>query len=180
MTIENVLILDTETTGLEPSKGAVIIELGAILYSIKHKCILQQFSTLFPCEENPVEHINHISPQITKAFEYNDKWESFFAYMYQEAQTMVAHNAQFDKKFVETLDFGVGQENTKWICTKNHFKWPKPLNRYRLQDVCHSLGVSYGEESHRALYDCERIALCFNKVEDLQERIDAAYERAVK
>ena len=178
--IESVLILDTETSGLHPEHGAIIIELGAILYSVKHNAVLQSFSTLFPCESNPVEHINHIKPVVTKAFDYNDKWESFFAYMYQEAQAMVAHNAPFDKKFVETLNFGVEQENTKWICTKSDFRWPNPLNRYRLQDVCHSMGVTYGDESHRALYDAERIALCFSKVDDLQERIDAAYERAIK
>jgi DNA polymerase-3 subunit epsilon len=180
MIIENALILDTETTGLHVKNGAEIIELGAILYSIKHKAILQCFSTLFPCESNPVEHINHISPELTKAYPYNDKWESFFAYMYQDAQVLISHNTQFDKLFLETLDYGVSHGDIPWICTKNDFKWPNPLNRYRLQDICHSMGVIYGEGSHRALYDCSLIEQCLSKVEDLQERMDAAYEKSTK
>ena len=34
--IGNVLIVDTETTGLHPDKGAKIIEIAALLYNIKY------------------------------------------------------------------------------------------------------------------------------------------------
>ena len=177
MTIENVLICDVETTGLDEKK-CQIIELGAILYNIKTKSILQCFSTLFPCESNPVEHINHISVESTKCNMYTtNAFLGIFAAFQEKSQAFIAHNAQFDEKFIHTI---FGDIKNPFICTKSQFKWPSHPSRLRLQDVCHSMGVPYGEESHRALYDAERIALCFSKVDDLQERIDAAYERAIK
>lgn len=43
--LEQVLIIDTETTGLEPENGQVI-EIGAILYSVSHQTTIQQVSVL--------------------------------------------------------------------------------------------------------------------------------------
>lgn len=171
--IENVLIVDLETTGLHPEHSAQIIELGAILYNIKHKAILQQFSTLIPCNENPVQHINNINPEITKLIPYYPYWEDVLTVMVNHAKDVcVAHNAQFDKKFLlHNNRFKYLFADTKWICTKNDFKWPVPLKRNRLQDVCEAMGVPY-VNAHRSLADCTFIAQCFSKVEDLQQRID--------
>ena len=45
--IEKILILDTETTGLDENKDEVI-EVGCILFDVSHKCVLSQVSFLFP------------------------------------------------------------------------------------------------------------------------------------
>lgn len=183
MTIENVLIVDTETNGLHPEHGAKVIEIGAILYNIKNRAILQCLSTLFPCESNPVQHINNITPESTKSPMVADHiLMPLFLHMARESQVFVAHNAQFDKKFIDPMKFTKSWQNDPfdWICTKSGFKWPSNPSRLRLQDVCRSMGIDYAEGAHRSMYDCERIALCFSKVDDLQERIDAAYERAIK
>ena len=94
--------------------------------------------------------------------------------MAREADAYVAHNASFDKTFFATA---IGSEDIfwikPWICTKNDFVWPVPLQRNRLQDVCAAMGVPY-VEAHRALTDCQFIVDCFNRVPDLQLRIDAA------
>lgn len=172
--IENVLIIDCETSGLHPEHGAQIIELGAILYNVKHKAILQQFSTLIPCDANPVEHINNISVEITNC-NYTFIWAlEMTKLMSMNAQAVVAHNAQFDRKFIlADHHLSLHFKDCKWICTKNDFQWPVPLKRTRLIDVCEAMGVQY-VSAHRALVDCNFIVQCFGKVNDLQERIDGS------
>lgn len=56
----NVLIVDTETNGTEPTKDQMI-EIGAILYSVEHRTTLCQLSFLLEgASHNNCEHINGI------------------------------------------------------------------------------------------------------------------------
>ena len=61
--IEKILILDTETTGLDENKDEVI-EIGCILFDVSFKCVLSQVSFLFPVDNNEAEHVNGISADI--------------------------------------------------------------------------------------------------------------------
>lgn len=173
--IETILICDTETTGLSPSKSE-LIEVAVILYSVKHKSIMQAASTLFLCEENKAEHINGISPQLTKELMVSEGYMSEIIHkLYLQSEATIAHNAQFDRGFLEThfkFDFNL----RPWICTKNDFDWPIELSRKRLMDVCEAMGVTYSG-SHRALKDCLFIAECFSKIDDLQERLEVALKK---
>lgn len=172
--MENVLIIDTETTGLEPSKGALCIEIGAMLYNVKHKVVLQNFSTFLPCTENPVENINNIKPEWTQVNKNTHSALHFLKDMAKNAQALVAHNADFDKRFLLTCeDLDIEFHSKRWICTKKDFKWPVQLYRNRLQDVCSAMGVAYAD-AHRALVDCAFIAACFSKVDDLEQRLFTA------
>lgn len=60
--LDLISIIDVESTGLNSTTDEVI-ELGCVLYSLSHNCVLQQVSTLVPVsvDVNPVEHINGIS-----------------------------------------------------------------------------------------------------------------------
>lgn len=167
--IENILILDTETTGLSPDKGDRVIELGAVLYNLKTKAVLQSFSTLYPCDKNPVGHINLITPEMTKCKMSHVHVMALLNSMINESQAIVAHNAAFDRKFVLNMPIGSIFSLRKWICTKNDFKWPMQLYRNRLQDICEAMGVSY-IDAHRALTDCNLLAQCFSKCTDLYQR----------
>ena len=62
--IEKILILDTETTGLDENKDEVI-EIGCILFDVSFKCVLSQVSFLFPVNNNEAEHVNGISAEVT-------------------------------------------------------------------------------------------------------------------
>ncbi len=168
--IENILILDTETTGLHPEKGAIVIEVAAHLFNIHHREIIQTFSTLLACDKNPAQDINNIDPEWTRVRKEEGAGLKFLGYMSHQADYIVAHNAAFDKKFMGTLKFDGHFEQMKWICTQRDFKWPAQLVRYRLMDVCEAMGVPY-VDAHRALNDCNFLAECFKKVDDLESRI---------
>ena len=58
--IEKILILDTETTGLDENKDEVI-EIGCILFDVSFKCVLSQVSFLFPVKNNEAEHVDRKS-----------------------------------------------------------------------------------------------------------------------
>ncbi len=173
--IENILVIDVETTGLDATRHKCI-EVAAVLFNVPHRAILQQFSTLFPCDENPVEDINGIKPAATQATFSCHYWDVHFMTMVHSAQAIIAHNAQFDKKFIDEFKLNI---SVPWICTKNDFAWPVNLPRKRLQDVCEAMGIAY-DRAHRALTDCMFIVDCFNKVEDLESRLENALSKVSK
>ena len=74
--IEKILILDTETTGLDENKDEVI-EIGCILFDVSSKCVLSQVSFLFPVNNNEAEHVNGISAEVTNIFQ---PWEDGLNY----------------------------------------------------------------------------------------------------
>lgn len=167
----NLVIVDTETTGLFPEKGALCIEVGALLYNVEHKKVTQTFSTFLPCERNEVEHVNNIKAEWTRCVMAKEMPFRFLNEMASCADFVVAHNAEFDKKFLLTIPALAGKHlfNTKWVCTKEGFPWPVNLTRRRLQDVCVAMKVPY-VDAHRALTDCQFLADCFSKVDDLEDR----------
>lgn len=159
--MDRVLILDTETTGLDPAKDHVI-EIGVILYSIKHGCSLVSFSSILGADSNPAEAINHI-PAAALADQENamDVWGRV-EMLAATADAVLAHNAAFDRDFVtEPL------RQKKWICTKNDVAWPKQT-RVGASLVSlvleHGLGVA---SAHRALTDCDMIARLLTRAREL-------------
>ena len=118
--IEKILIIDTETTGLDENKDEVI-EIGCILFDVSFKCVLSQVSFLFPVNNNDAEYVNGISAEVTNI---SQPWEdglNFFLKLVDCSDFIVAHNVEFDKKW-----FGRGRLpklNKKWICSLEDINW---------------------------------------------------------
>ncbi|MGM0456304.1 MAG: exonuclease domain-containing protein [Cyanobacteriota bacterium] len=170
------LILDLETTGLDPSCDRVI-ELGAILYSVPHRCVLQQLSTLFPVDSNPVERVNRISAEASQQVPELPLgiFTSTLMLWQKDIDYLVAHNANFDKQW-----FGRGvlpALSKPWLCTYEDFRWPendKPRNLVQTA-LNHGIGVSH---AHRALTDCQLIAALFDRVENFEVVLQDAIARS--
>ena len=95
--IKKILILDTETTGLDENKDEVI-EIGCILFDVSFKCVLSQVSFLFPVNNNEAQYVNGISAEVTNI---SQPWEdglNFFLKLVDCSDFIVAHNVEFDKK----------------------------------------------------------------------------------
>ena len=96
--IEKILILDTETTGLDENKDEVI-EIGCILFDVSFKSVLSQASFLFPVNKNEAEYVNGIPAEVTNI---SQPWEdglNFFLKLVDCSDFIVAHNVEFDKKW---------------------------------------------------------------------------------
>ncbi len=156
--IDRILILDTETTGLV--EGSVAIEVAVVLYSLKHLAALRSFASLIYAEANPAENINHIPPNLlAEAPPAEAVWPSVHA-MAASADVIVAHNADFDKRFVPAPYLA----EKIWVCSQDDLRWPKQVkSRESLITLmlAHGLGVSH---AHRASADVDMMARLFTRV----------------
>ncbi|MEK9824312.1 MAG: 3'-5' exonuclease [Gammaproteobacteria bacterium] len=175
--MRQLLIIDTETTGLEPSEGAHVIEIGAILFDVKQREVVSQISFLLPTLSNEAEHINRIKPELTmSAPDISGELAKSFWCMVDHADYAVAHNAEFDSKW-----FGDGgclpPMPLPWICTMDGVKWPKNTKRGRPSVT--SLALDYGVpvwSAHRALTDCIYLAEVMKREPELEQILKESLE----
>lgn len=173
--INNVTIIDFETTGLNPKEDCVI-EVGAILYSVRYQATLAQCSTLIPVDANHKENINKIKAEWTQGgftgFGYAfDLIEQYI----NRSDYIVAHGKSFDSQWT----FGDSEclLGCEWLCTYEDFIWPhnpKPCNLIQTA-VNHGVAVT---SAHRALVDCQLIASLFDRATDLQGLFAQAIARS--
>ena len=171
----NLLILDTETTGLEPV-SAQCIEVGAVLFHVPSRSVLSQVSFLLPTAANPAEHVNGIAAEVTRL---SQPWQAglqHFLALLAGADAVLAHNAAFDAKW-----FGLGQLppiNKPWICSMDDIEWP-PERHLRPAPSVRDLALAYGVPvwaAHRALTDCIYLVQVLERCGDLEGLLAAAME----
>ena len=174
--MQNVLIVDTETTGLQPDTDRVI-EVGAILYSIKHATAIVSYSSLIQAEENPAEAVNRIPAAALSAWGANpDSAWGVVSDLASHADAILAHNAEFDRAFVP----GILRDALPWICTKSDIAWPKATKpELSLVPLAleHDLGVAV---AHRGLADCDLIARLLTRTAELGHDLVALLERGLR
>ena len=173
--IEKILILDTETTGLDENNDEVI-EIGCILFHVPTKVVLSQLSFLFPVSLNEAEHINGISAEVTNI---EQPWEdglNFFLKLVDCSDLIVAHNAEFDRKW-----FGRGKLpklQKIWVCSLEDINWSFKRSlktRPSVTDLALSFSIPVWN-LHRALSDCFYISEVFKKCQNLEDILLKATE----
>lgn len=167
----NLLIIDTETTGLSPDKGAELIEIGAILYNVPNRAILAQVSTVLPVEVIGQEETHGISWATARSLPLavGVHAAELINLFEDNADYVVAHKAEFDKQFLDN-------DKKPWLCTYEDFNFA-PHKKQKLTDLALAHGVPV-ISAHRALTDCSLIASIFSKRDDLEALIEAAIIRA--
>ena len=161
------VIIDTETTGLDPDKHEVI-EFGAVVL-IDHKVVEKLEIKIQP------RAIYTADPEAMRVNGYNEyKWR--FALSQQDAARMiwtfierhrdgvtVGHNLNFDRKFLEAFGRSNGIDirltspylDTRDLCRAVLAQYG--LSSMRLDAVCEFLGWRR-RDAHTALSDCEDCA----------------------
>jgi len=170
-----ILVIDTETTGLDP-KSDNLIEVAAILWSVSEKSVLIQVSTLMSHKQrilNPAEPINKIKPALlTIDFPYQSALE-LINDMSCSAQYICAHNADFDKEFCKKVD-GLKIPFSNWVDTQDiHY----PNSKYCQGTSLNNLAIAHGipvVDAHRALDDCRTLTKLLSLVPNLEEELKRA------
>ena len=175
---ENILILDTETTGLD-NENDDCIEVGSILFNVKSRAVLAQQSFLLPVEKNNAEKINNIPAEITRLSQPLFEAIKYFESLVQVSDVIVAHNAEFDKKW-----FGLKKLpkiEKQWICSMEDITWPAHKQLKACPSV-RDLALAYGVpvwNAHRALTDCIYLAEVFKRCSELEKILIMALEPKV-
>ena len=175
---ENILILDTETTGLD-NQNDHCLEVGSILFNVKSRSVLAQQSFLLPVEKNNAEKINNIPAEITRLPQPIFEAIDYFKSLVKVSDVIVAHNAEFDMKW-----FGINklpQIEKQWICSMDDMTWPDD-RQLKSRPSVRDLALAYGVpvwNAHRALTDCIYLAEVFKRCGELEQLLIKALEPKV-
>ena len=175
---KNILILDTETTGLD-NENDDCVEVGSILFNVKSRSVLAQQSFLLPVEINNAEKINNIPAEITRLPQPLSEAITYFESLVRVSDVIVAHNAEFDMKW-----FGFNklpQIEKQWICSMDDITWPAD-RQLKTRPSVRDLALAYGVpvwNAHRALTDCIYLSEVFKRCSDLEKLLIRALEPKV-
>lgn len=170
--IKRCLIVDTETTGLNPA-GDRCTEVGAILYSLTSAASLVEFSAITPCghtkpEAEALTGITRAMIGEAETVRIIIERETGCPYLSEmvaalatTAEVVVAHNAEFDKQWLEPETCAL-----PWLCTMEDFRFPGVAPAQSLTSLALALGVPV-VSAHRALTDCRLISAIFTRCHEL-------------
>jgi len=173
MTPTNLLLIDTETTGLDDS--AQCIEVACVVYNLRHAAVVRSFSSLIQAVDNAAESLNRIpAALLAEAPPASRVWATVAKFV-EMADCLVAHGAEFDQRFVPAAVVSGKQ----WVCSMD-LAWPrqqKPGESLVKLALAHDLGVS---SAHRAAVDCDLLARLLTRVRELGVDLDAFIARGLR
>lgn len=177
--INEVVVLDLETTGFSLEKFADIIEIGALKLDVNNRKVVSAFSQLIrPTQSasipSKITELTRITWQQLENQPYIEDVLPVF-YNFIGSLPVVIHNAKFDwTRFLLPGFRQVGlHADNEVICSMNMAKELYPgLGRsgYNLAALCKMFGSSI-EGHHRAYVDCKWTAALFLKLLDKYKEI---------
>ncbi|MEG0854839.1 MAG: 3'-5' exonuclease [Terrisporobacter sp.] len=166
--MQEYVVVDLETTGLDPYKGCEIIEIG--ITEIKNNKIIRNYSRLIKPEiliPPFITELTGISNEMVKNKEGIEMVLPRFRKFLGD-RVMIAHNAKFDLKFLnyylEKLNL---QTIDNHICTLEILKKSKSYKgkNKKLETACEYYNIK-NENAHRADSDTKATAELFLIIKD--------------
>lgn len=150
--IRYALLLDTETSGLNPEKD-VTIEVAVTLFDVKFAQPVASYASLISGDRNEARDVNGIPPEmLPEAYEEEVVWRAV-RWLGSRAQVIIAHHAEFDRKFCPDL-------GKNWICSEEDIQWPGSQKGGRggsLSQLALRLGLGVSS-AHRASVDVDTLS----------------------
>ncbi|QJA08040.1 3'-5' exonuclease [Romboutsia sp. CE17] len=166
--MEEYVVVDLETTGLDPYKGCEIIEIGVT--EIVNNEIIRNYSRFVkPKKEIPtfITEITNISNEMVAHEDYIEEVLPRFR-KYIGDRTIIAHNAKFDLKFLNFYLKELNLEPIKnHICTLELLKKNKSYKgkNKKLETACAYYNIE-NKNAHRADSDTLATAKLFLIIKD--------------
>lgn len=170
--LRRVLILDTETSGLDPATGH-LLEVAVAGYDIKHG-LLNAHSWLCRAPTNEAHVVNGIPVELVQDFGIptREKAQETVGACAMNFDAVVAHNVEFDRKW--TGDLG-----KQWICTDSDVEWPLATPDRKLGTI-HKKHLGYDIDGHRALADVATLIRLFDWVRTNGHDLGAMLARGLR
>lgn len=168
----NVLLVDTETTGVDAASDSVI-EVAATLYDLELATSIESYASLIRADGNAAESVNRIPvAALAKAPADVEVWRRVSS-MLADAQVILAHRAEFDRSFFPpTL-----AASRPWVCTHEDWPWPNGSGTMVQVALAHGLGVA---TAHRAAADVDLIARLLTRCAEMGHDLGAMLDRAMR
>lgn len=156
-------VIDVETTGLSPSMGDAIVELGVVVLD-RHFRVTRLFNSLInpgrliPAVATAVHGITNAD--VRKAPAFRDLLPEFLECL-NGTTHFVAHNLPFDRRFLtaELEEAGVDILDTlQPVCTMQMARRQQLAANARLATVMNALGIPASFHMHSALIDAAAAA----------------------
>jgi DNA polymerase-3 subunit epsilon len=158
------IVFDTETTGLDPSKGDRVVEIGCVELANMIPSGLTFHVYINPERDMPAEaeRIHGLSSAfLADKPVFADIVDEFLAFIGDDSR-LVAHNAGFDLNFINAELKRLGRKplmqerivDTLALARRRH-----PGGRHSLDDLCNRYGIDNSRRTkHGALLDSEILA----------------------
>lgn len=163
--MSRLIVLDTETTGIKPSEGHRIIEIGCTEI-VNREIIANNEYHQYIQPNRPVgdsERVHGIKDSFLKNKpKFKEIAENFLEYV--EGATLIIHNASFDLGFLnhELALIGVGQiieDNCTIIDSLEISKQQRPGTQHNLDALCRRFEIDTSMRTvHGALLDAQILA----------------------
>ena len=151
------LIVDVETTGLDPTRDK-IIELAILPFDFSSEGVLYGVRDSYAGFEDPGMPIPKEISRLTGITDDDVRGQTLdddaVAALAADASLVIAHNAGFDRRFLERR-FPVFVD-TPWGCSREQVPWAAEGLRSRSLDyLLYRFGYFF--DGHRALNDCQAV-----------------------
>ena len=163
--MQEYVVVDLETTGLDPYSGCEIIEIG--ITEIKNNQIVRNYSRLIKPKKSIPPLITEITGITNEMVENEEGIETVLPRFrkFLNDRVMIAHNAKFDLKF---LNYYLKKYDLPTIdnhlCTLEMLKKYKGKNK-KLETACNYYNI-INENAHRADSDTKATAELFLIIKD--------------
>lgn len=171
------IVLDTETTGLDPRSGHRVIEIACIEIE-DYLPTGKSFHRYIDPERDidpEAEKVHGISRRMLvgkPTFAHDDICEAFLDFVGDSV--IVAHNAAFDRGFVNAELERAGRAilpDSRWTCTYELAKAKFPGMYNSLDALCKRFKISLAErEKHGALIDTKLLAMVYLELHGGKDR----------
>jgi len=160
----NYAVVDLETTGLFPGQHDRVVEVSIVRLDETGGMVSEYTTLVNPERDMGPTHIHGIMADDVEAA---PKFEAIAGDIlhYLRDAVMVAHNAQFDLKFLnsEFQRMEIALPKMPVICTMDFVRRARPFVKGRsLVDLCSLFGIPY-ENAHSAGADAAATALLFKE-----------------
>ena len=171
------IVLDTETTGFEPSMGHRLVEVACLEIEDFDPTGRSFHVYIDPCRDMPMEaeRVHGLSAAFLKGkprFEHPEVVEAFLEFVGDAP--LVAHNAGFDRAFINHELRVCGRveiHETRWVDTLALAKRRFPGMHNSLDALCKRFKISLAErDKHGALIDAQLLAAVYLELRGGKER----------